>query len=244
MVSCLWSFLLWYGYHKGEAEYESLYSAVVRVGRTADETVHKKISDEEKNSNETDQEYRIIDFSALQSINSEVVGWIDFPGLTVSYPVVQGEDNQVYLKRTFSGERNAAGAIFMDNRNCKDMTDQNTVIYGHNMKNGSMFGMLKRYQDKTFYQEHPYFYYYTQDEIYRCDIVGIYSVRADISEYPVTFKSDEEYAGYQKKVLERSQIKTPTGVTPADQLITLSTCNNNESTRFVVQAKLKKCSNN
>ena len=243
MVSCLWSFWLWYGYHKGDAEYDLLYSSAVSVEWTADKTVHKETGGEKNESVKADQEYLFIDFPVLQSINPEVVGWIDFPGLTVSYPVVQGENNQIYLKRTFRGEHNAAGAIFMDNRNCKDLTDQNTVIYGHNMKNGSMFGMLKRYQDETFYQDHPYFYYYTQEDIYRCDIVGIYSVQADISEYPVTFKNDEEYAGYQKKVLKRSLIKTPTEVAPADRLITLSTCNNKESTRFVVQAKLNKCSN-
>jgi sortase B len=83
-----------------------------------------------------------IDFDALRAINPNVVGWIVIPGTQISYPVVQGTDNAWYLRHTFSGERNASGAIFLDYRNRADFSDSQIILHGHNMRDGSMFAPL------------------------------------------------------------------------------------------------------
>ena len=94
-----------------------------------------------------------IDFEELQKINPDIVAWIRIEGLGIDYPVVQGEDNEHYLHYTFRGEANVAGSIFLDYRNKADFSDSKIILYGHNMKNGTMFGSLKKYQDESVFQE-------------------------------------------------------------------------------------------
>ena len=89
-------------------------------------------------------------FDILYNINSDVVFWLVLPGSNVSYPVVQGVDNELYLRRTFQGEQNASGAIFLDYRNCANLTDVHTLIYGHNMLDGSMFAALHSWDGDHF----------------------------------------------------------------------------------------------
>lgn len=141
----------------------------------------------------------LIDFDYLQGINSDVAGWIDFPGQDISYPVVLGNDNEYYLHHTFRKEDNFAGSIFVDSRNRGLFVDDNTIIYGHNMKNGSMFGKLKRYMEQDHYEQYPCFDVYTPEMTYRCRIIAACRVRADMKNYPVTFA---DYAEREKFVQE------------------------------------------
>ena len=86
-----------------------------------------------------------VDFNGLKAINPEVIGWIQIEGTSISYPIMKGKDNDYYLKHTFEGNYNAAGSIFIDYTNNSNFEDCNTIIYGHNMKNGSMFGLLRKH---------------------------------------------------------------------------------------------------
>ena len=106
-----------------------------------------------------------VDFEALQEENSDTVAWIRFDEpAVISYPVVKGMDNDLYLTKTFSASDNKLGAIFMDYRNASSFSDRNTIIYGHNLKvGGEMFSQLNAYGVEAFYKEHPYFYIYTPD---------------------------------------------------------------------------------
>ena len=88
-------------------------------------------------------------------MNPNVIGWIEIPGLSISYPVVQGTDNAYYLHHLFTGEYNSSGSIFADWHNQPDFADPNTIVYGHNMKNGSMFGTLSHYQDQALWEASP-----------------------------------------------------------------------------------------
>ena len=98
-----------------------------------------------------------IDFDSLQEINPDVIGWLEMEAVdTINYPIVQGEDNDYYLHRTFQRTDNFAGSIFMDYMNKSNFGQRNTIVYGHNMKNGSMFGSLKNYRDQEVYQKSPY----------------------------------------------------------------------------------------
>ncbi|MCD8074384.1 MAG: class B sortase [Lachnospiraceae bacterium] len=95
-----------------------------------------------------------VDFEALRAINPDIVAWIRIAGTEVDYPVVQGEDNGYYLTHTFTGAENSAGTLFLDYRNAGDFTDSISMIYGHNRKDGSMFGNLKAFLDEAYFSEH------------------------------------------------------------------------------------------
>lgn len=97
----------------------------------------------------------------ISDIYEDVVGWIDFDTLPISYPLMQGEANQDYLRTTYSGAKATAGSIFVEFMNSADLEDRHTIIYEHNMKDGSMFGRLKEYLSPDFLEENRYFTIYT-----------------------------------------------------------------------------------
>lgn len=180
-----------------------------------------------------------IDFESLQEVNEDIIGWLKVNALDISYPIAQGEDNDYYLHRTFEGVENFAGCIFMEYQNSSDFSDKNTIIYGHNMKNGSMFGKLKKFYEEGVYESKPYFWIYTPDKIYRYDIFSCSQVGAYSDTYQITFSEDEDFETYIKRAFESSIVDgTAIDVDADDKIVTLSTCTGNEATRFVVQGKL------
>ena len=105
-----------------------------------------------------------IDFASLKSVNNDVVGWIYVEAVPdINYPIVHGKDNETYLHRTYEKNYNFAGTIFVDYENKGDFSDCNTIVYGHNMKNGSMFNNIKSYTEQDFADKHPYVYIYLPD---------------------------------------------------------------------------------
>lgn len=179
-----------------------------------------------------------IDFEQLQSVNEDIVGWLRIRGLGISYPVVQGEDNDYYLHRTFERTDNFAGCIFMNCDNDSDLSDQNTIIYGHNMKDGSMFGKLKNYNEEDVYQKSKYFWIYTPDLIYQYRIFSASIVNKTGLTYQIMFTEDEfnqfVNQAFSSSVVDNSGLS----VTREDRVVTLSTCTGDDSTRFVVVGKL------
>lgn len=111
-----------------------------------------------------------VDFESLKKVNEDIIGWIRVNALDISYPIAQSTNNDYYLHRTFERVDNFAGCIFMEYQNHSDFSDKNTIIYGHNMKNGSMFGTLRKFYEDEVYEKAPYFWIYTPDKIYRYDI--------------------------------------------------------------------------
>lgn len=253
LVSGVWLWRMWSGYEAGKREYARLEAMAVRErqtgedaevgdegGSAAGETAgsgRTEISDDSLVPLGT---YRLkeIDFESLQAENEDICGWLEVPGLEISYPVVQGEDNDYYLKRTFRKESNGAGSIFMDMRNDRDLTDRNTIIYGHNMKNGSMFGKLKQYRDEEVLKDNPVFYYYTPEQTYQCQIISCRTVNAKESEYPVGFQDADSYRDYLERIAEKSWHRSPFHAKEGDRLMMLSTCTGSKTERFVVQAKI------
>lgn len=179
-----------------------------------------------------------IDFEQLQSVNEDIVGWLRIRGLGISYPIVQGEDNDYYLHRTFERTDNFAGCIFMNCDNDSDLSDQNTIIYGHNMKDGSMFGKLKNYNEEDVYQKSKYFWIYTPDLIYQYRIFSASIVNKTGLTYQIMFTEDEfnqfVNQAFSSSVVDNSGLS----VTREDRVVTLSTCTGDDSTRFVVVGKL------
>lgn len=180
-----------------------------------------------------------VDFTALQGINDDIVGWLKVGALDISYPVTQASDNDYYLHLTFELVQNAAGCIFVDYQNRPDFQDDNTIIYGHNMKDGSMFGTLKNFAQDGVYESDPYFWIYTPERIYKYEIFNCSTVGAVSNTYTLEFGSRKEFQNYLDKALMQSQVdSSKVKVKSSDKIVTLSTCTGDEETRFVVQGKL------
>lgn len=182
-----------------------------------------------------------VDFAALQGVNPDVVGWIYIEALDgISYPVVQGEDNEEYLHTTYENNYNFAGTIFIDYENSRDFSDCNTLVYGHNMKNGSMFGRLKNFsEDQTTYEKSKYFWIFTPEKDYRYEIISAYTTGVNSDTYTLFKGPGDEFQEYLDTIKGYSEIETDdTELTIKDRIVTLSTCTGNDATRYVVQGRL------
>ena len=181
-----------------------------------------------------------VDFDKLKSVNEDVVGWIYVDALPdISYPIVKGKDNQTYLHQTYEKNYNFAGTIFVDYENSGDFSDCNTLVYGHNMKNGSMFGHLMKFrEDDKLYKQDKYFWILTPERNYRYEIISAYTTGVNSDTYTLFKGPGEEFEKYLETIKGYSEIQTDdTDLTIKDKIVTLSTCTGNESTRFVVQGK-------
>ncbi len=182
-----------------------------------------------------------IDFVQLNEVNLEVNSWIWMKDTVVNYPVVHsGVDNNAYLKKTYDGTYNSAGSIFMDYRNAGDYSDDNTIVYGHHMKNGKMFAVLKRFQNQEFYDEHKEFYIMTEDGNRRYEIISMFRTDALSNIYDRNFATPEDKKAWLDKVIRSSAILSPFTASEKDNFVTLSTCvaGGNYRARFVVIGRL------
>lgn len=177
------------------------------------------------------------DFSQLLQINGDAVGWITLEGTPIDYPIVQGEDNAFYLDHLFSGSWGFAGTLFMDVDNTSDFSDKNTVIYGHHLKNGSMFAALSGYRDQEYYDEHPVLSLYTSAGDYEIQVFSGYA--RDASSIPHDFDTPEDFAAYIDQVVALSDFTSDVEIGPDDRIISLVTCAYvTDNARFVVHGKL------
>lgn len=180
------------------------------------------------------------DLEALRQVNPDVVGWIQIPNTEVNYPILQGEDNEWYLKYSWNGKANSNGSIFLECRNSPDLTDFNTIIYGHNMKSGAMFGSLFWFREQYYWERHPYVYVVTDEGVFRYEIFSSYAASIDSETYGLSFNQEDTRAEFIRIAVENSQIST--GIVPetTDRIITLSTCTGGkQGIRRVVHARLR-----
>ena len=179
-----------------------------------------------------------VDFTELQAVNPEVIGWIRIGAINVSYPVAQAADNDFYLHRTFKKVDNFAGCIFENCENSPYFTDQNTIIYGHNMKNGSMFGRLGQFSQQATLDRNPYFWIFTPHAIFQYRIFSSSVVSKSGDPYAVRFR-EADFAEFINRSASTSEINCGNvSVTTSDRLVTLSTCTGDDSTRRIVQGVL------
>ena len=180
-----------------------------------------------------------VDLTALREVNPDVIGWIRIPGTQIDYPLMQGEDNQYYLERTWKGEPNAAGSIFLEQHCSADLSDFNTIIYGHRMKNGSMFAALKYYNKMDYLQEHPYVYILDDAGPHRYEVFSAYEASVTGTTYRLAIEDDEIKQKFIDDCSGWSVIETGVEPTIRDRMLTLSTCTGRGyETRWVVQARL------
>lgn len=179
-----------------------------------------------------------VDFAALQAENPDVVGWIYIEALGISYPVVQGTDNEYYLHMTYQKTYNFAGTIFIDCENDRNFQDLNTIVYGHNMKDGSMFGILNRIVTENAYANSPYFWMLTPERDYKYEIFSAHTSEVNSLTYTLFSKPGKEFTSYLEQMKAISEIATQAEPGKFDRVMTLSTCTGNSATRFVLQGIL------
>lgn len=150
-----------------------------------------------------------IDFAGLEEINEDCVAWIYIEDTAINYPVVQGSDNSYYLKHLIDGKWNSAGCIFLDSRVDSDISDRHSIIYGHHMKDGTMFSGLTKYKKQDYYEAHPAGLLITPEQTYRIEFFAGYVVSVEDSAWKIGFESDEEFETWIKEAKQRSWFESP-----------------------------------
>lgn len=179
-----------------------------------------------------------VDFKNLLKENNEVVGWLYCDDTPINYPVVQSGDNNTYLKSGLDNKYLISGTIFTDFRNSEPGFDENYIIYGHNMRNSSMFGTIDNYSSQSYYEKHPYLYFLTPEANYKIKALAGKVVPYNDKIYQIKPDTDEFY-NHLEGIIKNSSFKSDFDYNRGDKIVTLSTCtNNSDRTRYVLIGKL------
>lgn len=237
--------------NRANSKYEEIQNTVNSAAKQAEtEAVIIETETEEETETETEEVQsafdipeKNLDWSSLYAENKDIYAWIYIPGTQVDYPVLQSaSDDSYYLNHNIDGSYGKPGCIYTEKINSKDFTNYNTVLYGHNMKNGEMFGCLHDYEDKTFFDENPYVYVYTEEKTYVYEIFAAYTATNAHILNTNDFSTQEGFADYLDNVVYNKALtgnfRNDTRVTSDNRIITLSTCTSNSSKRWLVQAVL------
>lgn len=179
-------------------------------------------------------------FSVFYEINPDFLAFLTIPGTSLALPVVQGDDNLFYLSHGFERQSLRAGTVFMDSENGGlEAPDRNTVLYGHNMKDGSMFSLITQYQNTDFWEQCPVIVLDTSDGVFTWQVFSAYVAPDSLGYNQKSFADDTEFAAFLHTAQERSLIRTEVLPDVSDVILTLSTCAYDfKDARFVVHARL------
>lgn len=222
LIICIFIFCIstWklYGYYRSYKKAKDTYSKIAKE--------NVKISKNE----------RKIDFKKLKSQNQDIAGWIYIRGTTIDYPIVQGKDNEEYLHQDFNKKKSSSGTIFLDNNCKKDFTSDNNIIYGHHMKNGTMFAQLLKFREKSFLKKHNEIMIFTPDRTIHLKVISAYAQKAQ-NKIPVTFANDKQKKAYIKKIESMSEQTIKTFRINDSHIYTFVTCSyEGEDNRTYVHA--------
>ena len=188
----------------------------------------------------------VVDWAALKAVNSEVVGWVQIPNTTVSFPVYQGADNDAYLHTNAEGNYSLGGQVFMDCENSSSsLADNQTIIYGHHLRNGAMFKPVADMDTQGMLDSVSTVWYVTEQANYELEPLFVYKTTGDDENVrQFTFATDDEWRSYLSGLLAKAVTKTPnaaTAITKANHVLTLCTCNysGNETGRTILVCGLK-----
>lgn len=170
------------------------------------------------------QELLAVDLDKLREENEDVIGWIYIPDTKINYPLLQWTDNEFYLEHTWKQKKNGSGSIFMECQNSPDFSEFNTIIYGHNMIDGSMFGNLHYYRRDQYRKEHPYIYILNDAGVLRFDIFAVQSANTESIIYGLGIETEQLKEQFIRFSLDYSYIDTGIIPTTEDRFLTLSTC--------------------
>lgn len=181
-----------------------------------------------------------VDFAALQEKNPEIIGWIYCYDSPINYPICQGKDDEYYLSHSYDKKDSKSGSIFLEAQNFCDFSDANSILYGHHMKNGSMFATLSCWAEQSYYEEHPYMWLLTPEHTYRIDIFSGYMTDATSDTYSVFRNYGGQMQAYLQQVVANSDFGTDVDVSDTEsRFVVLSTCEySSENARYVLHGKL------
>lgn len=210
-------------YQKEEEVYEDAAAQFVRPV-TVGEGEGTSGSDSSGEGEEREYAPIEVDFEALLEESPDAVGWLYCEGTTINYPVVQGVDNKFYLKHNYKGETQNSGAVFVDADNRSGFQDANTFVYGHYMNDGSMFAVLRSWEEEGFYEEHPVMWLLTPEQDYKVVLFAGYNTVIGSDTYLIFEKPGAKFDEYLRACAEKSDFKTDVVVDGAKNCIVLSTC--------------------
>ena len=218
-------------YKKSEKEYKDIADdAIISI---------KDLDIDEKEKEEEVIPYLIVDHNKLYEKNSDYLAWIRVQDTEINYPVVDGVDNEKYLKRSFEGVWSSSGCIFTDCRNSTDFSDFHTIIYGHSMLDHSMFFALQRYPKSDYFYNHNKVEIYRDNKLYIYTAFSFFKAQSDGNVYFSNKDTESEKQSFINYLIRNSYFDTGMEVTPEDQIITLSTCVEAEGNdRWVLHCKL------
>lgn len=209
--------------------------------KTADkantELQERYVQEIEPTTNEEEIQVPIsIDFEALKKENSDIIGWIYCPDTPINYPIVKGKDNKQYLRTDLKGKYLVSGTIFADYRNGNIGDDRNYIVYGHNMKNSTMFGTLVKYKEQSYYDAHPILYFLTPECNYVIELCAGAVVKRDSDIYKTSPQEN-----VITDIVGKSTFCSTVEIAECDDIITLSTCSYEfNNARYVLIGILKK----
>ena len=189
---------------------------------------------------------RMLQLEELKKQNNDIVGWLEIPNTKINYPVLQTTDNEYYMTHTYKKEYSKDGSIFLDKDYNWDVPSSNLLIYGHNNKNGNMFQELLKYEDESYYKEHPTIKFTTVNEDCTYEIIAVFKSRVYYKSeknvfryyYFINAENEEEYNNYVEESKKASLYNTGKTAEYGKQLLTLSTCEySQEDGRFVIVAR-------
>lgn len=215
--------LIYHGYYAGEKLYTKMADDYTKQADESD-GVHPPIE---------------IDFDKLLKQNKDIVGWIYCEDSIINYPIVQTDDNDFYLHKTIDKEYNFNGSIFVDCHNQRDFQDANTIIYGHNMKNGTMFAELSEFADPSYYKKHPVMWLLTPTQNYQIVLFSGYETNATSDTYTIFPELCPELKDYIDACVKQSDFKPKNIPTGKGKLVVLSTCSYSfDNARYVLHGAL------
>ena len=250
------------GYRKGQIEYaliKDTYTSLADVsGSDPDKTPETKnpvlpetipagtgkISDQQESSRllqelPADAPQRItVDWDALLQRNGDVIGWVYIPAVEISYPILKTQDNDYYLHRDIDGNYLYAGSIFLDASCDADFKGYNTILYGHNMRDGSMFARIKEFRDPETLHNCRYFWILTPSGDLLYEICSIHTTAPGSDSYLLRFDNSASYENWLKEMTACSEIDTALQLAAGDRIVTMSTCTDSSSQRIVLQGRL------
>ena len=206
--------------------------------KEVDDTNNEIISTYTKSTSESPTDDFTVDWEKLLSVNKDIIAWIRIPDTNINYLVVQGKSNSQYLRKNIYGNYSYGGCLFVDSSTQKPFENMNTIIYGHNLMNGSMFSGLKKFSNNEYANSHKKIYIYLPNGITRTyKVFAFYTIKAN--DYRVYDSNVEDLSEYYQIITENNQLSLDDSNDNNNPVLTLSTCTNNkEDERYILQAYL------
>lgn len=209
-----------------------IYTKLVEYKKA--DTIYNDIREKYQNSDKQNGDKT----NKLSDINSDYRFWLKVDNTNINYPVVQSYDNDYYLTRDFNKKYLASGSIFMDYRNNFE-EDKSTILYGHHMRNKTMFGELANFKNEDFFKENNLIRVEYKGKTYTYEVFSVYVADLDKDYLKVDFENEADYQKYLNYIQERSIYKTDLQLITNDKIITLYTCSYEfKDARTIVHAKL------